>query len=72
MFTVTQEPEFVEKSCNNLWEFTPDMYEITKGHLTAIIANNGEVLQIAINTNPVYTTVLIGRCWCGVDCPLYS
>ena len=60
MFTVTQEPEFVEKSCNDLWEFSPDRYEITKGHLTATMVNKGEVLLSAIITNPMCKTVLIG------------
>ena len=64
MFTVTQEPEFVEKSCNDLWEFTPDMYEITKGHLTATIVNNGEVLQSAIITNVYDCTNREVLVWC--------
>ena len=64
MFTVTQEPEFVEKSCNDLWEFTPDMYEITKGHLTATIVNNGEVLQSAILTNVYDCTNREVLVWC--------
>lgn len=57
---MTQEPEFVKKSCNDLWEFSLDRYEITKGHLTATMVNKGEVLLSIIIMNPVCTTVLIG------------
>lgn len=44
LFNMSQDPEFVEKSCNDFWKFSPDRYEITKGHLTGTITNKGEVL----------------------------
>ena len=50
---MSQEPEFVKTSCDQLWEFSPDRNEIAKGHLTATLANKGEVLQSVIS-NPVY------------------
>lgn len=48
LFNISQEPEFVKKSCNNLWEFSADRYEITRGHVMATITNKGEVLHIGI------------------------
>ena len=63
MLIVSQEPEFAEASCDDLWEFSPDRYEITRGHLTATLVNKGEVLlQSVIITDHVCMTVLIGRC----------
>ena len=59
MFIVSQDPEFVQTSCDDLWEFSPDRYEITKGHLTATLVNKGEVLLQSV-INPVRVTVLIG------------
>ena len=44
LFNMLQDPVFVEKSCNDFWNFSPDRYEITKGHLTAAVTNKGEVL----------------------------
>ena len=44
LFNMLQDPVFVKKSCNDFWKFSPDRYEITKGHLTATITNKGEVL----------------------------
>ena len=38
-----QDPEYVERSCNKTWTFSPGRYEITKGRLTGTIINKGKV-----------------------------
>ena len=43
-----KEPLYIEESCEEIWKFIPDKYEITKGYLIAMITNKGKVLIILL------------------------